>query len=70
MKKRAPCHALFPFVSPEERKTMAGAAVCYDATFPYEWKEQTPKIADFEHSWPEEIKTQVKKRWKEFGLEE
>jgi phenyl-phosphate phosphatase/carboxylase subunit alpha len=70
VKKRAPCHALFPFVSPEERKTMAGAAVCYDATFPYEWKEQTPKIADFEHSWPEEMKTQVKERWKEFGLAE
>ena len=48
---------------------MAGAAVCYDATFPFEWKEQTPKIADFEHSWPEEIKKQVIRRWEEYGLE-
>lgn len=68
VKTRAPSHALFPFLSPEERATMTGAAVCYDATFPFEWKEKTPRIADFEHGWPEEIKNLVKSRWEEYGF--
>jgi 4-hydroxy-3-polyprenylbenzoate decarboxylase len=68
VKKRAPSHALFPFLSPEERATHTGAAVCYDATFPFEWKENTPRIADFEHAWPEEIQNLVLSRWKEYGF--
>ncbi len=69
VKKRAPSHALFPFLSPEERANLTGAAVCYDATFPFEWKKNAPRIADFEHSWSEEIKALVVSRWKEYGLE-
>jgi len=68
VKKRAPSHALFPFLSPEERATHTGAAVCYDATFPFEWKEDTPRIADFKHAWPEEIQNLVLSRWKEYGF--
>jgi 4-hydroxy-3-polyprenylbenzoate decarboxylase len=68
IKKRAPSHPLFPFLSPEERNSLSGAAVCYDATFPFEWKEKTPKIADFEHAWPEGIRKLVISRWKEYGF--
>jgi 4-hydroxy-3-polyprenylbenzoate decarboxylase len=68
VKKRAPSHPLFPFLSPEERNSLSGAAVCYDATFPFEWKEKTPKIADFEHAWPEGIRKLVISRWKEYGF--
>ena len=69
VKKRAPSHSIFPFLSPEERATLTGAAVCYDATFPFEWKEKAPKIADFEHSWSKETKELVLSRWKEYGLD-
>jgi len=68
VKKRAPSHPLFPFLSPEERTNLIGAAVCYDAAFPSEWKEKTPKIADFEHAWPEGIRKLVISRWKEYGF--
>ncbi|MDP2643408.1 MAG: UbiD family decarboxylase [Desulfobacterales bacterium] len=68
VKKRAPSHAIFPFISPEERKNLTGAAVCYDATFPFEWKENKPKVVDFQHAWPEEIQRLVMKRWSEYGF--
>lgn len=68
VKKRAPSHPLFPFLSPEERTNLTGAAVCYDATFPFEWKENAPRIADFEHAWPEETQKLVISRWKEYGF--
>jgi UbiD family decarboxylase len=69
IKKRAPAHMLFPFLSSEEKAMLTGAAVCFDATFPSEWKEKTPKIADFEHSWSEEIQQLVISKWKEYGFE-
>jgi 4-hydroxy-3-polyprenylbenzoate decarboxylase len=69
VKKRAPSHALFPFLSPEERTMLTGAAVCYDATFPFEWRNKAPVIADFQHGWPKEIQDLVVSRWKEYGLE-
>ncbi len=68
VKKRAPSHALFPFISPEERKTLTGAAVCYDATFPFEWQENTPTVVDFQNAWPKETQQQVLNRWKEYGF--
>ncbi len=68
VKKRAPSHPLFSFLSPEERTTLTGAAVCYDATFPFEWKENTPRIVDFEHAWPEDVQKTVISRWKEYGF--
>ncbi len=68
VKKRAPSHPLFSFLSPEERATLTGAAVCYDATFPYEWKDKAPRIVDFEHAWSSEIKNLVISRWKEYGF--
>ncbi|OPY67003.1 MAG: 3-octaprenyl-4-hydroxybenzoate carboxy-lyase [Syntrophorhabdaceae bacterium PtaU1.Bin034] len=68
VQKRAPSSPLFPFVSPDERTTLTGANVCYDATFPFEWKDQAPKVVDFEHAWPEEIKGRVAQRWEEYGL--
>lgn len=68
VKKRAPSHALFPFVSPEERANQTGAAVCFDATFPFEWKNNAPRIADFTHSWSKEVQELVLSRWKEYGF--
>lgn len=68
IKKRAPSHPLFPFISPEERASLTGAAVCFDATFPFEWKETAPTVVDFEHAWPKEIQQLVVSRWKEYGF--
>ncbi len=65
---RAPSSPLFPFVSPEERATLTGAAVCYDATFPFEWKEKTPTVVDFQHAWPKEVQQLVMDRWQEYGF--
>jgi hypothetical protein len=48
---------------------LTGAAVCYDATFPFEWRNKAPVIADFQHGWPKEIQDLVVSRWKEYGLE-
>lgn len=69
IKKRAPGHPLIPFLSPEERENLAGAAVCFDATFPFEWKETELPIVDFEHSWPKDIQELVISKWKEYGFE-
>lgn len=68
--KRAPGSPLFPFLSAEERSTLTGAAVYYDATFPFEWKENTPSIVDFQHAWPQEIRERVLSRWREYGFGE
>jgi 4-hydroxy-3-polyprenylbenzoate decarboxylase len=68
VKRRAPSHAIFPFLSPEEKANLTGAAVCYDATFPFEWKDKTPRIVDFEHAWSREVQQLVLSRWKEYGF--
>lgn len=69
VKKRAPGSPLFPFISQEERTNLTSAAVCFDATFPFEWKDTAPKTVDFEHAWPKETKELVLSRWKEYGFE-
>lgn len=69
IKKRAPGSPLFPFISPEERANSTSAAVCFDATFPFEWKDTVPKIVDFEHAWSKETQHLVLSRWKEYGFE-
>jgi 3-polyprenyl-4-hydroxybenzoate decarboxylase len=68
VKRRVPSHAIFPFLSPEEKGNLTGAAVCYDATFPFEWKDKTPRIVDFEHAWSREVQQLVLSRWKEYGF--
>ena len=68
VQQRAPGSPLFPFISPEERTTLTGANVCYDATFPFEWKEKTPQIVDFQHAWQKETRQLVLSRWKEYGF--
>lgn len=67
--KRAPAHPLLPFLSPEEKESLVGAAVCFDATFPFEWREHPATIVDFEHSWPKNIQETVISKWKEYGFE-
>ncbi|MCJ7593334.1 MAG: UbiD family decarboxylase [Desulfobacterales bacterium] len=66
--ERAPAHPLYPFLSPEERENLVGANVCFDATFPAEWKDNPMQIVDFEHSWPKEIQEMVISRWREYGF--
>lgn len=66
--RRTPFFPLFPFLSAEERSNSSGAAVCIDATFPFEWKEKTPQIIDFQHAWPEETQKLVMSRWNEYGF--
>jgi UbiD family decarboxylase len=68
IKKRAPFFPLFPFLSPEERSDLKGSAVCFDATFPFEWKERTPRVVDFRHAWSEDTQKLVIARWKEYGF--
>jgi phenylphosphate carboxylase alpha subunit len=69
VKTRAPGHPLIPFLSPEEKTNLVGAAVCLDATFPFEWKDSSLQVVDFETAWSEETKNMVLSRWKEYGFE-
>jgi 4-hydroxy-3-polyprenylbenzoate decarboxylase len=68
IKKRAPATPLMPFLSPGEREGLVGAAVCFDATFPFEWREHKLSVVDFEHSWPKDIQERVISKWGEYGF--
>jgi 4-hydroxy-3-polyprenylbenzoate decarboxylase len=68
-----PSHELIPFLTPTERKRpdqIRSHRALFNATFPPEWpNEMVPKIMDFEHAWPPEVREKVLTRWKEYGLE-
>lgn len=69
IRKGTPTQPLYPFLSSEEKaRYSTGATVCFDATFPYEWKEATPQVIDFEHAWSTETQQLVMSRWKEYGF--
>lgn len=70
IRERAPAHPLIPFLSKEERESLTGAAVCLDATFPYEQNREGLQVVDFEHSWPKDVQDLVLSRWKQYGFEE
>ena len=61
---------LTPFLSPEERKWAKGAAVAFDCTWPVDWPRDTavPRRMSFNEVYPEEVKAQVLKEWKEYGF--
>lgn len=59
---------LWPWLTPEERRLRRASRVYFDATFPIEWGDATPRIIDFKHGWPEAIQQLVLKRWSEYGI--
>ena len=61
---------LIPFMAPDERSKADGAYMLLDGTWPTDWpREGVPQVSSFEKAWPEEVRTQVLRRWKEYGLE-
>jgi 4-hydroxy-3-polyprenylbenzoate decarboxylase len=59
---------LFPFLTPEEKKSQRCATVVYDCTWPADWpKDFIPKRASFDSMWPKEIQEKVLRNWKAMG---
>jgi phenylphosphate carboxylase alpha subunit len=65
-----PALALWPWLSPEERRLRRGAKVYFDATFPPEWGKDAPSVIDFKQGWPEAVQRLVLDRWSEYGIGE
>jgi 4-hydroxy-3-polyprenylbenzoate decarboxylase len=62
--------SLIPFLSSEERRTLRGARVLFDCTWPKDWsKDKIPAKSSFDVAWPVEIQERVLKRWKEYGYQ-
>lgn len=64
-----PALALWPWLSPEERRLRRAPRVYFDATFPVEWGDATPRVIDFRQGWPEAVQQRVLDRWTEYGIE-
>ncbi len=63
-------NGLTPSYSPEERRTLSGATVAFDCTWPPEWDRATrvPVRASFADTYGEGLQQQVLDRWSELGL--
>jgi len=62
--------SLIPFLSSEERRTLRGARVLFDCTWPKDWsKDKIPAKSSFDAAWPMEIQERVLKHWKEYGYQ-
>ena len=62
--------SLIPFLSSEERRTLRGARVLFDCTWPKDWsKDKIPAKSSFDVAWPVEIQERVLKRWTEYGYQ-
>ena len=61
---------LYPFLSPEERRTARGAQVLFDCTFPLEWDplNDVPPLVSFRTVYPKEIQEKVLSQWKAYGF--
>lgn len=60
--------SLIPFLTSEERRTLRGARVLFDCTWPKDWeKDNIPVKASFDTLWPEGIQDRVLRRWREYG---
>ncbi len=59
-----------PHYSFEERKTLKGATVVFDCTWPKEWSNETeiPMTSSFEQCYPRELQEAIIKNWKEYGF--
>jgi len=67
VQRNAPGHALFPFLSLEERRARRGSRVLFDATFPADI--EPPVIMDLKHGWPPDVQRKVIERWSEYGFD-
>lgn len=69
--KNVPANPLVPYVTPPERASFESSYWVMDSTFPIEWTSQyryeNTQVIDFNNSWEEEVKSQVLKRWSEYG---
>jgi 4-hydroxy-3-polyprenylbenzoate decarboxylase len=63
-----PALSLWPWLDPEQRRLRRASRVYFDATFPPEWGDATPKVIDFKQGWPDEIQRLVLERWAEYGI--
>jgi 4-hydroxy-3-polyprenylbenzoate decarboxylase len=63
-------NGLTPCYSAEERRTLSGASVAFDCTWPPSWDPVTsvPVKATFNHIYSDEIRQRVLDRWSEYGL--
>ncbi|MFQ5826563.1 MAG: UbiD family decarboxylase [Dehalococcoidia bacterium] len=62
-------NVLTPGYDREERRTMRGAAVFIDSTWPLEWPEvDIPIKSSFKTIYPKELQEKVLRDWKEYGL--
>lgn len=63
-------NGLTPCYSAEERRTLSGATVAFDCTWPPSWDRTTtvPVKATFEGIYSDAIRSRVVRRWHEFGL--
>jgi 4-hydroxy-3-polyprenylbenzoate decarboxylase len=59
---------LFPFLTPEEKKSHRCPTVVYDCTWPSDWpREYVPRKASFDTLWPKDVQERVLRNWKTFG---
>lgn len=67
--KDTPALGLWPWLHPEERRLRRAPRVYFDATFPPEWADKTPKIIDFTRGWPRDVQQHVLARWAEYRID-
>lgn len=72
--KNAAANLLFPWLTPEQRRTKEANVWVMDATFPHDWspeyRAEHTGIADFQHAWSESTQRKILARWKEYGYED
>ncbi|MGH7906144.1 MAG: UbiD family decarboxylase [Candidatus Binataceae bacterium] len=65
---------LLPWMEQHERDRWQAPMWVMDSTFPFWWsgeyRADHTKVADFTSAWPDETKTRVLRRWKEYGYED
>ena len=62
---------LTPFLDPDERRSLRGAFVLYDCTWPVDWTTaQIPVKASFRTIYPENLQERVLANWKEYGFKD
>lgn len=61
---------LIPYLDEQERRTLSGATVAFDCTWPPAWDRVTEVPAKnlFHHIYPRELQQRVLDRWQELGL--
>lgn len=59
---------LTPYLSPEERDSGSGSTALFDCTWPAKWSitDDVPPRVSFKDDYPEEVKTEVMKKWQKY----